>query len=100
MPVRLTPAQAALLQRRTRPAADEPPASKEPAKPGRAPRKPILADQPPEPTRLLSVTVTPPKVEGGDWTVKAEYNDGSMTMGCPAEARAKAWKKRIEEYHA
>ncbi len=99
-PVRLTPAQAAQLQRQ-RLASDKPP---EPAKPGRAPRHPVLADKPREPTRLLSFTITPPSTAhefGGQfWHIKAVYNDGSWSMAVESAAEAQRIKTEMEgKYH-
>ncbi len=91
-PVRLTPAQAAQLQRRRAPSDGAP----EAAKLGRAPRHPILADTPREPSRLLSVTVTAPRQDGGGWTVTAEYNDGRVSVSVPTKKEADELKAGVE----
>ena len=99
MPIRVTPTQAAAMQRRAHMTAAERAVDREaPAKPGRAKRHPILADAPPEPTRLLSVAIEPPRVPGGTWTVVAEYTNGHTTRGAESEEVAKKWKAEIETY--
>ncbi len=96
-PVRLTPAQAAQLQRK-RPASDAPP---ETAKRGRAPRPLVPADKPREPSRLLKFTITPPSMThefGGQfWHIKAVYNDGSWSMAVESEEEAQRIKAEIEK---
>uniref|UniRef100_A0A6H2A1E5 Uncharacterized protein n=1 Tax=viral metagenome TaxID=1070528 RepID=A0A6H2A1E5_9ZZZZ len=95
MPIRVTPTQAAAMQRRLTPAERR---DETPPKPKRAKHVPIRADQPPEPTVLLSVAIEPPGVPGGFWTVVAEYNNGSTAMSSESEEAAKEWKAKIETY--
>ena len=92
-PIRVTPTQAAAMQRHLTPneRRDEP-------KPKRAKHVPILADKPPEPTVLLSVAIEPPGVPGDFWTVVAEYSNGSTTMSSESEEAANEWKAEIETY--
>jgi len=40
------------------------------------------------PSRLEHVTITPPRVAGGLWTIRVQYNDGAVTMSYPTEAEA------------
>ena len=96
-PIRVTPAQAAAMQRRLTPAMQHK-GIEEPPKPKRAKHVPILADKPPEPTILLSVAIEPPGVPGGFWMVVAEYNNGSTTMSSESEEAANEWKAKIETY--
>ena len=91
--IRMSPEAVAQLQRH-RPTSDAPPKA---AKPGRAPRHPVLADHPREPTRLLHVTVTAPKQKGGGWTVTAEYNDGAVTVNVPTQEKAEEIKTEMEK---
>jgi len=94
-PLRLTPAQASRLQRRS-PSVGEPLAV---SQSGRAPRHPVLVDAPRVPTVLLSVTVTPRDnhlLGPTTWEIVARYNDGAVTTAVPTQEEAERIKAEIE----
>ena len=94
-PVRVTPDQAAQLQRRRKhpdTGVDDTPVN---TKPGRPERHPVLATECRKPTVLLSVDIKAPRVEGGCWTVKASYSDGHTTLGACSQEEAEKWKRYI-----
>lgn len=90
--LRLTPTEATRWRHRQ----DSEPMSVTPKR-GRAPRAPTPAAGLREPSRLLQVEIAPPKIEGGDWTVKAIFSDGAVTCGCSTETAAQALQARIEK---
>lgn len=51
----------------------------------------------PTPSRLIRVTIREPRVKGGNWIVRTEYNDGAVTMAVSSKEEAERLQTKILE---